>query len=99
MRTLDQIEPRIPISLLPFVITNSGSYFLTTNLVGASGENGIIISNDNVTLDLRGFSMIGGSAIGSGIYVPSAQKNISVRNGKLRGWQDYGIRAENTSDG
>jgi len=95
MKTLDQLEPRTPISSLPFVITNSGSYYVTTNLIGVSGQSGIIVSNDNVTLDLRGFALVSAGGFGSGIYVPNLQYNISVRNGIMQGWGDYGIRANN----
>jgi hypothetical protein len=98
MRTLEQIEPRTPISTLPFLIAQGGSYYLTTNLVGVAGQNGIIVSNDNVTLDLRGFAVISGGGFGSGIYVPNVQKNLSVRNGTLQGWGDYGIRANNADN-
>src|SRR4051794_8782927 len=50
-KTLDQIEPRVPISTLPFTITNSGSYYLRSNLtlVSASSENGVTILTNNVT--------------------------------------------------
>jgi hypothetical protein len=32
MKTLSQVEPRTPISSVPYTITESGSYDLTTNL-------------------------------------------------------------------
>ena len=53
MKTLDQIEPRIPISRAPYVIASSGSYYLATNLVVDSGD-AIMIEADEVTLDLNG---------------------------------------------
>src|SRR3979411_1007872 len=59
MKTLSQIEPRTAISFTPFVIPNAGSYYVTTNLVGISGTNGIVISSGNVTLDLNGFALLG----------------------------------------
>src|SRR6267378_5566906 len=59
MKTLTQIEPRTPISSLPYTITNAGSYYLTTNLTGASGSNGVTIASGNVTLDLNGFALLG----------------------------------------
>jgi hypothetical protein len=95
MKTLEQIEPRTPISSLPYLIAKSGSYYLTTNLLGAPGQNGIIVSNDNVTLDLRGFAVISGGGFGSAIYVPNSQKHLAVFNGTLQGWGDYGVRADN----
>jgi hypothetical protein len=59
MKTLDQIEPRIPISALPFTISASGSYYVTGNLTGVVGQHGISINADNVTLNLRGFEIVG----------------------------------------
>src|SRR6185503_17267700 len=54
MRTLQQVEPRTPISSLPFNITNGGAYYLTGNL---SGSVGITISTSDVDLDLMGFTL------------------------------------------
>ena len=59
MKTLQQVEPRTPISALPFTISNSGSYYLTANLTGAAGSDGITILASDVTLDLNGFTMTG----------------------------------------
>ena len=57
MKTLSQLEPRTPISLIPYFITSSGSYYLTTNLTGASNTNGITISANHVSLDFCGFTL------------------------------------------
>ena len=38
MKTLQQIEPRTPISSITFVISQPGSYYLTTNLTAVSGH-------------------------------------------------------------
>ena len=62
MKTLNQIEPRTPISSLPFTISSSGSYYVTGNL-GITGQNGITINQDNVTLDLGGFTLSRGSGV------------------------------------
>src|SRR5712692_225180 len=62
-KTLQQIEPRTPISALPFPIVSPGSYYLTTNLTGIAGTNGITIAASDVTLDLSGFAL--GGVIGS----------------------------------
>jgi hypothetical protein len=86
MKTLAQIEPRTAISALPYTISDSGSYYLTTNLVGISGNNGINIAADNVTLDLNGFCLIGVPGSLNAIVVLSAHKNLSVRNGSITGW-------------
>jgi len=88
MKTPQQIEPRTPISSVPYIITNSGSYYLTTNLTGASGH-GIVISNSDVTVDLRGFVLRGGA--GNGIMVPVLCSNVWIRNGTVRDWALSGV--------
>ena len=37
-KTLQQVEPRIPISALPATLSQAGSYYLTTNLTGSAGR-------------------------------------------------------------
>ena len=41
-KSLREGEPRPPISALPFALRAPGSYYLTTNLLGATGQHGII---------------------------------------------------------
>ena len=93
MKTLDQIEPRTPISSLPFDIIRAGSYYLTTNLTGSSGNSGIIVETNNVTIDLNGFCLLGVSGSYNGVFViNAATTNIVVCNGTISGWTDgYGI--------
>ena len=93
MRTLEQIEPRKPVSSLPFVITSSGSYYLTTNLTGA---NGVLILVDDVTLDLNGFTLLGTTNSGNGIA--GGVNNISIRNGTVRNWGSHGVNLTNSSN-
>ena len=57
MKTLAQVEPRTPISSLPYTINESGSYYVTGNL--SSTGSGIIIESSGVTVDLMGFSLTG----------------------------------------
>ena len=84
MKTLQQVEPRIAISGPGLVITNAGSYYVTTNIIAGSG-NGISIQTNNVTVDLNGF-MLQGPGSSTGIAVSGARTNIVVRNGTIRGW-------------
>lgn len=93
MKTLDQIEPRTPIGTLPFTITTRGSYYLTKNLTGVAGQDGIVIEADDVTLDLGGFALVGVTGSGDGIQVARAVKNLSLRNGTVRNWGGAGIAA------
>ena len=91
MKTLDQVEPRMPITNLPFNVTQSGSYYLTGNLTGVAGQHGINISANQVTIDLMGFSLIGVPGSLNGIHSASIQRNITVRNGNIRNWSGTGV--------
>jgi len=93
MKSLDQIEPRALISSVPFVITNSGSFYFTTNLTGAAGLSGIIVQADDVTLDLSGFALIGTAGSSNGIACPNPRSNLVVRNGTIRNWGGHGLDA------
>jgi hypothetical protein len=86
MKTLDQVEPRTPISSAPFTISTAGSYYLTGPLTVASGS-GISINTDNVTLDLNGFTIAStsGVASGNGVSINGNRRNVWVRNGFIRG--------------
>ncbi len=83
MKALDQIEPRTPISALPFTITTGGHYYLTRSL-SATGD-GITIQADDVVLDLNGFTLTGdaGSA-DAGVQTSGTRARIIIRNGTLR---------------
>lgn len=96
MKSLAQIEPRVPISSLPFTITNSGSYYLVSNLtlVSVSSQNGITVLTNNVTIDLKGFSLTGSGVTGSGIALPNVQTNLVVHDGTIESWGGKGIDAE-----
>lgn len=94
MRTLLQIEPRMPISSLPCILTNPGAYFVTTNLTGAANANGITIAANNVVLDLRGFTLTGVPGSSNGVYL-AGNYAASVANGTLTGWTLAGVDADN----
>ncbi len=93
MKTLSQIEPRTPISSLPVTITQSGSYYLTTNLIGVAAQQGISINASDVVLDLNGFALIGVSNSLNGILVGSTRENITIQNGSVRNWGSTGVEA------
>jgi hypothetical protein len=97
-RTLTQIEPRTPISTLPFTISSPGSYYLTTNLSGVNGNSGITVASDSVTLDLNGFALFGVTGSGSGLICSGSRIRLCVRNGVVRGWGDHGIDASQAQD-
>jgi hypothetical protein len=101
MKSLSQIEPRTPVdatntpgdSSALFVISQPGSYYLTTNIFGVINKYGIAISTDNVTLDLNGFALLGNASSVDGIVV-FFYSHIVIRNGTVSGWGtgNYGIR-------
>lgn len=90
MKTLDQIETRRPISGLPYTINTPGSYYVTTNLLVAVND-GIVITANNVTLDLNGFtisSIQNSTTHGKAIALGSGSgpvSNITIRNGFITG--------------
>jgi len=88
MRTLSQVEPRTPISSAPFTITQSGSYYLATNIV-CTVSNAIVIATNGVTLDLNGFTISSTvpNAVngGSAILLGNVISDITIQNGHIRG--------------
>lgn len=103
MKTLDQVEPRTPISAFGTTLTTPGSYYLTANLdSGASTNDGILVRADNVTIDLNGFSIISTSGAGAtspaGIRIDGSLSpigNVTVCNGRITGF-DRGVRVQNS---
>jgi parallel beta-helix repeat protein len=97
-KTLQQVEPRTPISSLPITLSQPGSYYVTTNLQGVAGQHGIIINGPRVTLDLMGFEIRGVPGSLSGIHMNPAS-NPHVRNGSITGWGQDGINGTNGGGG
>ncbi|MBC8413089.1 right-handed parallel beta-helix repeat-containing protein [bacterium] len=81
MKTLDEVEPRTPISSLPYIVTTAGSYYLTSNLT--STGKGIDINVDNVTIDLMGFTMTGPGTAGNYGIEGVDIKNLTIKNGTI----------------
>lgn len=89
MKTLQQVEPRIPIGQqdVPYTITTGSSYYLSENIAGVGGATMIQINASDVTLDLMGFTIDGNAGVGTasrGISISTAMKNITIRNGVIR---------------
>jgi len=76
MKTLQQVEPRIPVSG-PGTLSSPGSYYFTNDIQGS-----ININSNNVDLDLNGFSLNGN--FGFGITVNGAY-NVKISNGTIFG--------------
>lgn len=103
MKTMDQVEPRIPVESLPsselarYVINTPGSYYLSSTLYIPAGLHGIHIVNPGgpVTLDLGGFAVVGQGQDGagkSGIYVSNAT-TLLIKNGALSKWDSFAVQA------
>lgn len=97
MKTLDQVEARIPITNLPYLINSSGSYYLTQNLTGSAGNHGIVINANRVTLDLNGFELLGVAGSQHGIAVNNSRSGILIRNGSVCNWSGDAVSAWNAS--
>ena len=87
------IQPT-PISALPFTISSPGSYYLTTNLVGVAGQDGIRINSSNVSLNLNGMRLRGVAGSLSGIKVNGTGRTaITIMNGTIADWGQHGVDA------
>ncbi|MCG3121871.1 MAG: hypothetical protein GIKADHBN_00243 [Phycisphaerales bacterium] len=88
-------EPRVPVQSLPgsatalHVITEPGSYYLTGNILGQPGKNGIEIHANGVVLDLQGYAVIGCGL--AGITSIGTAAHIKVFNGRSRQNGAFGV--------
>lgn len=98
-KTLQQVEPRTDLASVAgtansrHLITQPGSYYLSANVTGAAGFNGIVIQADNVVLDLNGFTVTGAASSGDGISLSGTRLNVTIKNGTVRGWGAEGVDA------
>jgi parallel beta-helix repeat protein len=101
MKPLDRIEPRAEINALPagadavHLIDQPGAYYLTANINGASGTNGLRISADNVSIDLNGFAITGVAGSLHGV-VSAGAKGLTLRDGTITGFGMRGVEAAST---
>jgi hypothetical protein len=99
MKSLDQIEARIPIPGSTggsgYFIGQPGSYYLTGDIIVTNDNaDGIDIDANNVTLDLNGYSVVSTRNLPQNTSGISANfvglTNFTVRNGRVIGWV-YGV--------
>jgi len=97
MKTLDEVEPRIPIPASAaatgtFVIDKPGSYYLAGNRY-ANGD-GIRVEANDVTIDLKGYNLVYSPGIPEGpaygIRILS-RRNVEIRNGTITKFPTDGI--------
>jgi len=108
MKTLEQVEARMPVQSLAgsltasYVIDQPGSYYLIDNIIGEPGKHGIEIAAHDVTVDLNGFTMTGLANSGDdahGIYVTLADcRNLCIHGGSIYFW-NLGVHAEICTNG
>ena len=99
MKSLETIEPRIPVGpdTTPgdanalFVISAPGSYYLTGDVVGVAGKDGIRIDVSQVSLDLGGFAIRGVPGSLTGIACDDFAVSLGVANGVVSDWDGFGI--------
>lgn len=84
--------------MLPYTVSNAGSYVVTENLTGTNGQNGIIIAANDVTIDLNGFQLIGVAGSLDGVAASGNRSNIQILNGMVRGWGDDGVDLNSASN-
>jgi hypothetical protein len=105
MKTLDEVEPRVPIQSLSgdataeYVIMQGASYYLTGDVnVADVNKHGIHVGADNVTIDLMGYALTGPGEPNStayGIYM-NGRRNVEIRNGTIRQFGTYGVYEAST---
>lgn len=92
MKTLQQIEPRAPLNALPgddsamFLVTQPGSYYLTTNIVVGPGTNAMRIFASDVVIDLNGFTIYGTTSRSAIETFGPSLARVRIHNGSLVGW-------------
>lgn len=100
MKTLQQVEPRIPINQATapgdpgslHVITKPGIYYLEDDIVGVAGKQGIVIDSDNVWIDCRGFAIRGAPGAIHGVLMPNFLRNIHIWHGRVEQWPGDGLQ-------
>jgi parallel beta-helix repeat protein len=98
-KTLNEVEPRIPITLATapgdadshFRITKPGSYYLTDSLAASSTKSAIEIAASNVSIDLNGYTLSSLSNLAVIRLSLADQRNISICNGFIRNSPGAGI--------
>jgi len=84
MKTLDQIEPRIPITNLPFSVFSPGSYYLTGNLAYSfTNQPAIQVFVGGVTIDLNGYTIINFGGTDTIYCQALGLSSLTIKNGLI----------------
>ncbi len=82
------------ITALPYTITEPGMYFITDNLTDVTNGEGILITANDVTLDLMGFTLTGTGTAHYGIEITGT--NSSIANGTIKAFGQAGVYTTKT---
>lgn len=97
----DALEKRVPITSVPFTITNDGVYYLEGNRIcTGAGVSGITVGSavKVAVVDLRGFSLTGTSGTVHGVNVVASNANVRIANGQISGFGGNGVNSVDSSD-
>lgn len=82
------------IGAFPYVISQPGSYVLTSNLIAAGATPVLSVIVSDVTVDLNGFSIVNGTF---GIELAPGIRDIAISNGVVSANSDTGIEGPSVS--
>lgn len=89
---------RLILSKVPESIDWPAHVTLAGTLFGTSGQHGITVNADDVTIDLGGHTLQGVGGSFDGITANGSRRNTAVRNGKVVGWANDGVDLGNASN-
>ncbi len=72
-------------------ITEPGTYVLNQNLLGEPGKAGVRIECEGVRIELNGNALVGCEGSLEGVVAASGTRNVSIRDGEVRGWGRDGV--------
>jgi hypothetical protein len=97
-----QFEPGNQLELLlcelPQTISWPAKVTLAGTLTGVTGQDGITVDADGVTIDLLDHGLVGVPGSLCGIRVLSGHSAVHIMDGSVRAWGDCGITTEGTFD-
>lgn len=99
MKSLEQIEPRIPVvtgapgvaidAFGGVTLSQPGSYYLTGNVNYTGSSDGIRITSSGVTLDMMGCSVVFAGAGNADDAIEITGRDVVVQNGRIRSTTTY----------
>ncbi len=98
MKTLAEVEPRMAINATNtpgnagamFVISQPGSYYLSSDVTVEASKYGVQIAASDVTVDLNGFTIKGLTGSRAGVYGYTVNRP-TIRNGRIVNTDSTGI--------